>query len=133
MFIAGKYELVPVARAEGDVQVGVTSYGAVKTVPVGGTGLPINLADPVPIRLLDSGPLKVGAGLLTSMSVGGPGTTITVNIYDSLAGSGTVIFGPVILLAGMEFNFGGGVTFGIGAYATFSATTGTPNVTFGVI
>lgn len=79
------------------------------------------------VRLLDSGPVKVGAGVIDRIAVGAAGTTITINIYDSLTGSGTVIFGPYVLVAGASIELGG--RFGTGCYITFSAATGTPNLT----
>ncbi len=79
------------------------------------------------VRLTDSGAVKSGAGVLDRIAVSAAGTTITINIYDNTAGSGTLIFGPYVLVAGANLHFG--AAFGTGCYITFSGTTGTPSLT----
>jgi hypothetical protein len=79
------------------------------------------------VRLTDSGAVKSGAGVLDRIAVSAAGSTITINIYDNTAGSGTLIFGPYVLVAGASIAMG--AAFGTGCYITFSATTGTPSLT----
>lgn len=79
------------------------------------------------VRLTNSGPVKSGAGVLDRIVVSAAGTTITINVYDNTAGSGTLIFGPYVLVAGVTLTLG--TKFGTGCYITFSATTGTPSLT----
>lgn len=78
-------------------------------------------------RLTNSGLVKTGSGVIDRLAVSAAGTTITINIYDNTAGSGTVIFGPYVLVAGASIALG--ASFGTGCYVTFSATTGTPSLT----
>jgi hypothetical protein len=79
------------------------------------------------MRLLDSGQVKAGAGSFCGFAVGAAGTTISVTVYDSLTASGTVLFGPIVLTAGLDICKSW--AFGTGLYVAFSATTGTPNLT----
>lgn len=78
------------------------------------------------VRLTDSGLVKSGPGVLDEIVVGAAGTTISITVYDNTAGSGTVMFGPYVLVAGARLPGG---KFGTGCYITFSGTTGTPNIT----
>lgn len=100
------------------------------------TGAAVSLTDPVqtyesntPANLLNSTLVKTGAGTLARLSVGAAGTSITVTAYDNTAGSGTIIFGPYVLVAGASIALNS--AFGTGLYILFSATTGTPNITVG--
>lgn len=77
-------------------------------------------------RLADSGLVKAGAGVLDEIAVSAAGTSITINVYDNTSGTGTLIFGPYVLVAGARLPGG---KFGTGCYITFSATTGTPSLT----
>lgn len=78
------------------------------------------------VRLTDSGQVKASAGTLKALEVSAAGTTITINVYDSTTGSGTLIYGPRVLTVG---TIPIPATFGTGCYITFSATTGTPSLT----
>lgn len=81
-------------------------------------------------RLLDTqAAIKSGTGTFYGFTVSAAGTTITVNVYDSLTAAGTVIFGPYVLVAGAAITMpGGGLAFGTGLSIGFSATTGTPSI-----
>jgi hypothetical protein len=92
------------------------------------SGAAISWVDFTPVRLLDSAAVKSGTGALGGIIVGAAGTTISITVYDNTAASGTVIFGPYVLVAGASLQFGG-AAFGTGLYVAFSATTGTPNIT----
>ncbi len=78
------------------------------------------------VNLTNSGSVKATPGTLSHIECGAAGTTISISVYDSLSGSGTLIYGPRVLTVG-KIDFG--CTFAIGCYITFSATTGTPNLT----
>lgn len=90
-------------------------------------GAAVSWVDPSYQRLTDSGSVKSGSGVLERIAVSAAGTTITINVYDNTAGSGTLIFGPYVLVAGVTIHLG--AAFGTGCYITFSATTGTPSLT----
>lgn len=90
-------------------------------------GAAISWVDSSYVRLTDSGAVKSGAGTIDRIAVSAAGSTITINVYDNTAGSGTLIFGPYVLVAGVTIHLG--AAFGTGCYITFSATTGTPSLT----
>lgn len=91
------------------------------------SGVAVSWVESSYVRLTDSGAVKSGAGVIDRIAVSAAGTSITINIYDNTAGSGTLIFGPYVLVAGASIPLGG--AFGTGCYITFSATTGTPSLT----
>lgn len=131
MFIAGKYEASPVARPEGDVQVAVDAYGAVKVRPSDSAGAP--LADGPVQTYVSNSFLNVAAGTATTVVKSGAGTlaSITINtkgassntltVYDNTAGSGTKIATIDTTAAQVTLNFN--VAFGTGL--TIVSATGT--------
>jgi hypothetical protein len=90
-------------------------------------GAAVSWVDSSYARLTDSGLVKTGVGTIDRFAVSAAGSTITINIYDNTAGSGTLIFGPYVLVAGASIALG--AAFGTGCYISFSATTGTPSMT----
>lgn len=121
MFIAGKYLETPTAYPDGsDVQVAVDTYGNVQTKMVdAGTGNAVALTGTMSnMTGAETRVIKSGAGVLFVVSVGNPGTTQTLTLYDNTAASGTLI--ATIALANRDYAYGG--NFSTGLTAVLSGT-----------
>lgn len=130
----GKYELVPVARAEGDVQIAVTKYGNIRTVMVDPTtGADLSSSNPVKVIVSGSATATITAsGIAVAVPCTGigfivddVGTSGTLQTNDNASAASGTQYGPTKLIAGQYLPYP--IHFAAGAYVTL---TGSAKVTF---